>query len=786
MTCSRACVLAVLAALTTHQANAQGSGTQTQGNAPFTLDLAGPAQEVAVTVSPDGVTLPVKVTHNGGPVPVGTAIDVNSTPNAQGNSVGVSVSIAPGTDTDAKHVLTTDANSTTILPINLYIKKFPAPGRYTVQLIIATPAVPQSPGPPAVAAIPAQQTTWRFTLTSAAEGRPATLVADNNAVTLTGASGLCLRSNSWCIVADDYPVVTVTLRDKSGNWPIEGVSARMESGVKAPARGFNTSQLTATFNGIAVTDLFMSPAAGERKIDAHGQATVTLGFKGLEPGDYTIPLRFGAANSGEDDLQKLVITLQVRPRFLAALADAIPAIIVLLLAAGVSFFATRVVSMLRQRAAFLARVRALRPAWLANEPPILPVIWLRSTLRLAESLSNRFWLTGQAEIDKRLAAAEAMLAVLDRMRQVRARIHASIHEPMVQQRAIWKLDEIQNKLGAAPLSDQDIGSFKAQLDQFDAWCDPDRTKWEDAYWRDLLPVIQARYAESKAVTLPAEAQPLATALWTRLEEKVIPKDPSATPPPLSLPEKIQAELTYQRLSILLELCRRGRERLVPQLGTGDEKPIEVVRAVVDEAWWELLKNGAAPVVEGPNSTLDPFEQFETVTFRVEPSKRPFLRGTYLMQKKLKYHWTIRIYGKSGSPSDGSEPPTLHVVSTQPQVAQYSPTAGEMHASVRIFYDGQEGPQVEDGKPVPISPTTDFKIFSKYELTDFYAFGLAAAASIFSGLALYVFKPTFTGSLQDYLSLFTWGASFDQGKNFIQSLGAYSTTTNQPPGQGGGK
>ena len=38
------------------------------------------------------------------------------------------------------------------------------------------------------------------------------------------------------------------------------------------------------------------------------------------------------------------------------------------------------------------------------------------------------------------------------------------------------------------------------------------------------------------------------------------------------------------------------------------------------------------------------------------------------------------------------------------------------------------------------------------------------------------KPVFVGSLQDYLTLFVWGASIDQGKNFLQSLGAYAATT----------
>jgi len=43
------------------------------------------------------------------------------------------------------------------------------------------------------------------------------------------------------------------------------------------------------------------------------------------------------------------------------------------------------------------------------------------------------------------------------------------------------------------------------------------------------------------------------------------------------------------------------------------------------------------------------------------------------------------------------------------------------------------------------------------------------------VAIYALTPTF-GSLKDYIALFTWGAGIDQGKNFIQSLAAYSANT----------
>jgi hypothetical protein len=747
---------------------------QSQTAPTFTLDIAAtPAQEVQLTI-PTPTMLSFKIMRGGGPVPEGFAVDVSNFTNPQGITVPVSVSIGSNPDNGATHV-EPGAFTQGLLSVNLHVKQFPAPGKYTGQVIVTSPGAE------------AKSTLWRFVLSSASEVRPATLVVDQNAVTVTGARAFCLRpwDRSWCLGDHDDPlVVIVHARDKTGNWPLTGVMARLESGLKTPGTGFDvSSQLAVKFNGQPVPDFFSAstsprtasssqptaPTTGGRMVPASEQATVMLTFTPREVGEYTIPMRFTAANSAEDDLQKLTVTLQIRNSFL-------PAIFVLAFAAAFSFLATRVVSMLRQRAAFLARLRTLRPAWLATESPILPVIWLRATLRLAEVLSGRFWLLGSSEIDARLTAAAAMLTTLDRVRQVRGRIQ-TIPEPMVRQRAIWKLDEVVNKLGAAPLSEQDVASFKAQLDKFDQWFDPHPIKMEAAYWEDLLPSIQSICAEVDGVPIPADRQNLAKQLKQALENAKT----QATS--LDLNQKTKAEENYQRLSILLELCRHDQAALTG--GLGDDAPIEAVRAVVDDAWWALLKDPSTKLtVEGPSATLDPPEAYESVTFRVDTPTKPFLSSTYLMRKKLTYDWTINILNSGRRWRKAEEIGCLRVTSSQPQVAQYSPRAGSVKASVKISYQGDPGPEVS-AVPVPVTHSSDFSIFAKYEWADLIGFALATAASIASGMTLYALKPTFVGSLQDYLTLFTWGASIDQGKNFLQSLGAYAATTSRPTSQGGG-
>jgi hypothetical protein len=712
----------------------------------------------------------------GGPVPEGFAVDVSNFANPQGITVPVSVSLGSNPDNGATHI-EPGAFTQGLLSVNLHVKQFPAPGKFTGQVIVTIPGTAAAAGAPAV---PAQSTLWRFVLTSASEVRPATLVVDQNAVTVTGARAFCLPWVGWCLGQDDPLVASVHLRDKTGNWPLTGVIARLESGLKTPGTNFDaSSQLAVKFNGQQVPDFFsastspttksssqpIASTTGERMIAAREQATATLTFTPGEVGEYTIPLRFTAANSADDDLQKLTVTLLVRNSIF-------PAILTLLVAAAVSFAATRVVSMLRQRAAIQARLRTLRPAWLDNERPILPVIWLRATLRLADNLSRRFWLLGSSEIDPRLSAAAAMLATLDQVRQTRNRIQ-TIPQPMVRQRAIWKLDEVVGQLGAAPLSNQDVASFKTQLDKFDQWCDP--AKRENVYWEDLLPSIQSICAEVAGVAIPDDRRALATQLMQALEE--------AETGAATLDQKTTAEESYQRLAILLELCRRGHFELTG--GLGNTVPIETVRAVVDNAWWALLKNPDTTLtIQAPSATLDPPEAFDSVTYRVDTPSQPFLSDTYLMRKKLSYVWTIEIWSADRWWRNAKQIGRLQVTSTQPQIAQYSPRAGSMRASVKISYQGDAGPEIS-AAPVVVTSSSDFGILAKYERADLIGFALAAVVSLASGIALYVLKPTFVGSLQDYLTLFTWGASIDQGKNFLQSLGAYAATTSKPASQGAG-
>jgi hypothetical protein len=552
--------------------------------------------------------------------------------------------------------------------------------------------------------------------------------------------------------SDDVPTLALQLRDKTGIWPIEGLMVRAEQGLKMPSSNANVPNLVAArFNNIE-TGVFDPPAAGQRNIPAREQVTVTLSFRNLRAGEHVIPLQFFAKNSGEDASQRVTVTLQVRD-------SAVWATLVLILAALLSFVTTKVLTTLRQRALFLERVRTMRTYWLASEPSTPAVIWFRATLRQAEDLSKRYWLTGQSEIDAKLNTADGMLAVLTRVRDVRNRIGA-ITTPEIRRRALWVLGNIISRIPATSLSEQGVTQFKAELDKLDGWCDPN--KMEAEYWANLLSPIRSRVLEVKPDTLTGSAQGVATELHAKLDAAA-----NAASAPSKLSDKIALEEAYQRLTVLWQV-RDDTALVNDKLCVLKKESVDKVFAVIDDANWEALtklSDGKELALEGPAG--DVIEAYEPVTFKIRLSGRPALQDSYLVQKKLSYHWTITICDSKSK----TKTQTLHVESSQPEVAQFSPAAGRMKATVRIKYNSLDGPQLTQQTPTSVRKSTTFRAWRIVETADYCAFLIALLISVVSGLALYGLGATF-GSFKDYLALFTWGASIDQGKNFIQTLAAY--------------
>jgi hypothetical protein len=120
-----------------------------------------------------------------------------------------------------------------------------------------------------------------------------TLVLDRTSVTQT------IRRSWWRPSTDDPQMQSsVTVREKTGTIPLEGLSVRLEQ-VAAPDSGFDLGRnVHFTVNGQPADDFTRLPNNASptlRAIPRGGQAEVKLGLHDLHPGDYITTLRFTGA-----------------------------------------------------------------------------------------------------------------------------------------------------------------------------------------------------------------------------------------------------------------------------------------------------------------------------------------------------------------------------------------------------------------------------------------------------------------------------------------------------------
>ena len=126
---------------------------------------------------------------------------------------------------------------------------------------------------------------------------------DRNAVAVTAISPLlCLSWIGVGCLGGQPAVVTVHVRDKAGDWPLNAVTARVEASSSSAGADFQRVKIVSTtFDGQDAGDIFASSRSGVvRNVVPRGQGAITLTLdKDLEAGEYQLPLHFTAANSGK-------------------------------------------------------------------------------------------------------------------------------------------------------------------------------------------------------------------------------------------------------------------------------------------------------------------------------------------------------------------------------------------------------------------------------------------------------------------------------------------------------
>jgi hypothetical protein len=708
---------------------------------PFTLDVLSAGTEVSLTAPQDG-SVPLTVVRTAA-TPPATAVDLQVT-QFLGDSGTMTVLIALPHVSGSKPA--TDHPNVAFpgaaLPLRLEVPPTASPGQYNGRLFLTMSGQ----------TIPA---VWKIKLAKPTGVGPAVLVANPTTVSFSVTAPWCIFG--WC-VGGKPAMFSVQLREKAGQWPLEGITVRLEQVSKQPGGGFDLAGNTdCSFDGgRAFAPCGTGPSSGTWRIAAGAQGSMAMRLRGLQAGDYNAVLRFTAANAPVQDEQRVTLALQVRHGIGLAF-------LIMVVAVAMSFVGTKFVSMLRQRAAFIERVRALRPPWLAQEPPTLPVVWVQSMLRQAEDLSQRFWLTGQAQIDARLTLIETTLSVLDQIRLLRRDLAQDPPSDLLAVRAQAALTRITGRL-EGPLPPATATAIKKDLDALAVWIDP--AQKQACYWADLSAAVTALLGRVRSSEI---ADPAGKRQVELLVEKL-----SNLPPPTTFLEIHAIEERHARLKILWERHDAPEFSTLVQIQAANGPLRDLFRAADEAAWTRLSAAHAGLRVVAPEAArTGTLEAYAPLTFRVETPGDPRLMRTFLFSRGLTYEWEI-ILTEPAPEAGGSEfrRMTLRPVSAEPQVTQYAPQSGKMTARVRLVDEGRSL-DVTPPSQATIGKSSEFRAWQFSEAAELVALAAALVAALVSGLLLYAKSPTF-GSFQDYITLFIWGAGVDQGKNFLQALGAYSS------------
>jgi hypothetical protein len=710
---------------------------------PFTLDGVPGGGSVSLTAPGGGgraTTTLIRTTAQGAPETIGLLLSQFA--GEQGNPVSAKLIVTGAVEPKPKPDDPYEVKVTTAaIPLQIEAGELPTAGKYTGTLtMIADKFDPLS---------------WKVVLTGTGVFRPAVLVVDRGNLTTS------VTTCPWFACLAPAPRATsVHLSDKNRQWPLEGVTLRQEASAK-------TSEFDLDRNLKLALDGKDIARAGDldgvtRVVPRGHPATMSLTPRDLSPGEYNATLRFQAVNSADDDGQKLLLTVLVRHCMFWA-------VIVLVLALLVSFVVTKVLVMLRQRLAFLVRVRDLRAAWLSKMDPVLPVVWVRAMLRQSEDLSRRYWLTGQSLIDTRLNHVSGVLGVLDKVQQLRRGFDqpASLHS-FVKVRAVTALNRIVSRMNAGAMSDQEATLFTTELDGLSAWI----LKTEECYWEDVVKAAKELAGDVKPQEVPSAGQAEVAALKTKVEGAIAAK-------PNDLAGMIAVESDYARLKILWE--RRQAPEFteliaLQQLG----RPLDEFFVVADAAAWRRLQADAAREIVLPQDTgAEPLESHTPLTFALRTPTDRAVGETYLFLHGLTYKWMFELTHRKRHWRKlwrKPRPPVkFSAISTEPQAVVFAPDGGRLTVSVSATYNGGTMTTAM-ANYVPIVESRDYTVDKGFERVELWSFGIAGALALASGLSLLYAKNATFGTMADYFGLMLWGVGVDQGKNLAQSL----QLTSPPP------
>jgi hypothetical protein len=692
----------------------------------FSIGPTAPSGKETLLAVPEGGELTLSLIRTSA---AGTAesadLQVSSFFSSAGHSVTVRAAVGAGQPGTMLHGIKLAG---ALVPVRLITPGLRAGSQYTGTLVLSVrgAAAPQ---------------VFPIVLT-AASPRDAVVVADRNVLPLA-----VERSTFRGFPRPAVPDASLHLFDKNRKAPVDGIVLRQESSGTGQTLDMER-HLAFWVNGEPI-DRFETAAAALRAIPAGAQKTIGIAAHGLSAGEHSALLRFSAANSGDDDGQKVTLTVKVRHSIWGALW--------LLVAAGlISFLTTKIVVMVRQHLALRQKVRDLRRPWLRDMEPNVPVVWVRAMLKQSEDLSKRYWLTGGNQIEARLNQISGLLPVLQRIGELRKQLCNALSDTFVRRRALAALGRIVSQLDAQALAEVAAAQRKAELDALSAWLDP--SGLERSYWDAVLPPARQMISTVKLGSLPGKPPAEMQVIIDDLEKDLAAL--KANPAP-ELGWKIAFEQKYARLKVLWAHFERPEYADLARL---QGEPLIQVFKAADLAAWKRLINGKPEIV--CESTADMPEAYTPLAFRLATPQDPGLQDTYLISRGLLYEWQFKFTPRL---QHLSKSVTFLAKSAEPTVVVYAPGEGALSASVKVQYDGGNPIEITTAKPIQIRSSGEFTLFGGFERIELISFAIAFGIALVSGLSLFYFRNPAFGTPQDYVNLFLWGVGVDQGKNLIQGL-----------------
>jgi hypothetical protein len=708
---------------------------------PLSEDAANPT---TLTASADGKA-PLELTRAEG----GTeslSLELSPFTDDQGDQVELSIQLADAKGAAASRIENVQIESP-VVPLQLNVPDLPTPSTFKGQLFLLKQqallksysfAVTRTKSVSAVLALDRQTANLRHTRCAPALFPEVPI--------------------PWC----NGPDFGVRVREKSGQWPLEGIFARLEDN---PGDVDLSRRLTFSIHGKDVADFWTSapdPADPVRRIAAGQQLSVTGEFNGLKPGEYTGKIRFCSPNSKPDDAQLLALNVKIRDSWLWAA-------LVLLGAAFISLVSTKFLRQRTERLKFLEKLEEIRREWLQRAPSTLPFVWTRAYLKQTEQLCRKFLLAGTDRITTRIAQLEEVLkegSPLERITKLQNTIDSLQEDPMVIRRAQKCLRQIVAQLGTPPFDDKQAAEIDTRLKKLEEWFDPSAPRLQSTagYWSDLEPDIKRLLA-----TVPAHMDvfPDEDPVYGVVKQLVDYLEKVQAPVPTDLEEMVAAENHYAALMLLWQ--RWKMPEMLTDLANLQQgnRPIDTLFEAADKDTWERLKNGGIRLVPPEQGSPELFEAYQAMRFAVTPNDQTLL-DNYLFLHGLRYEWRLTLQKRILFWWVPATRDPLTPVTDEPFVVQYAPRPGRLKATVTVRF-GNRHMQHSAEQPILIGPSSVFGLPRAFNRMELLASGITLLLGVATGLSTYYVGNATFGAAKDYLSLFLWGVGADQAKNFVQLL-----------------